>query len=336
MAIQSSTWVVYDNATVSGGTISNDNTGTDTCSANATALGDSIATTLNGFSDLVDQDWELRVRLSGRNPSGRAWVGILPIDFAFTSEVESIANWTYCLHISTETLTTATPPHPANTVYVYEGSTIPKTWVDGAWTSTDQVIRIINLGGVVCYYVDSLLIYRSLTSAPADIEAVVMLGCHNMVATAELVTGPAVGIGSGAIDQGDTVAFGCDAAWQFPSPNPLPLPPVAGAPIPVRFQEVAPAWNEYGHSFADQSSRHASKLSAPIRTFEIEWDGLSVEQAAILDAHYESTSSGVGFAMTSPHTNETILGCRYTSYTRGPHVRYWSQSRQARIIKYAV
>jgi hypothetical protein len=337
MSIMNPDWLPYANMDFDDvNKLTSTNTGVDTCAANATALGDSIATTFNGFTTLADKDWELRVQLTGRNPSGRAWVGIVPGEFAFNEAVESVANWQYCLHVSTEVQSNLTPPHPANSVYIYEGSLIPKTWVDGVWTSTDQVIRIINLGGVVCYYVDSLLIYRSLSPASADVEAVVMFGCHDMAAIAELVTGPGVGIGTGAIERGDDVGFGCEAAWQFPSPNALPLPPVAGAPIPVRFQEIAPAWNEYGHSFADQSSRHASKLSSPIRTFEIEWDGLSVAEAAILDAHYESTSSGVGFAMTSPHTQETILGCRYTSYTRGPHVRYWSQSRQARIIKYAV
>lgn len=337
MAIGGPAWQIYSNVTVTETSVTNDNAGTDTCSANATAYGDAIAYSFNGFTGRDDDDWEFRVTLSGRNPSGRAWVGIASTDVVYSSLIEDPTNWRYCLHVSTETQTNVQPPHPANSVYIFEGSTTPKTWADGIWLSNGQVIRILNLGGVVCYYVDSLLIYRSLVPLQYPLEAVVMLGCHGMSAiNTEIVTGPGVGIGTGAIDEGPDSGGGCLGPWQFPSPGTFPLPPVAGAPIPVRFQETTPEWNEYGQQFADQSGRYNSRTAGAVRTFEVDWDGLDPAQVALLDAHYESTASGVSFVMTHPHTQELITGCRYLSYTRGPHVRYWSQSRQARIIKYPV
>jgi len=68
--------------------------------------------------------------------------------------------------------------------------------------------------------------------------------------------------------------------------------------------------------------------------FEVEWDGLSEANAQMLDAHYDSTGGGLSFSIVYPHTGETITGCRYASYTRSPHTRYWSQSRSATIIRY--
>lgn len=338
MAINNPDWLPNENMEFSGTTLSSKNTGVDTCSANATAYGDAYATTFNGFAFLDDQDWEFRARLTGRVPSGRAWIGIASGDVQYSETlILDPTNWRYCLHVSTETQTDVQPPHPANSVYIFEGSTTPKTWVDGIWTSSGQVIRLLNLGGVLCYYVDNLLIYRSLIPLEYPMEAVVMFGCHDMVAEdAEIVTGPSVGIGSGAVDRGPDSGGGCLGPWQFPSPGTFPLPPVAGAPIPVRFQETTPEWNEYGQQFADQSGRYNSRTAGAVRTFEVDWDGLDPAQVALLDNHYESTASGVSFVMTDPHTQELITGCRYLSYTRGPHVRYWSQSRQARIIKYPV
>lgn len=333
MAIEQFQWYPIANATVSGNTITNDNGGSDVCTTNATSGPDSGGVTLNALTE--DQDWEFRCRLTGRDPNGRAWIGLAIGDVAFGDTPLDYTLWQYCMHISTEIWSSANPPHPAGSVYIYEGSATPKTWVDGIWQSNGQQIRIICLGGVVRYYVDCTLIYRSLNAPVYSLEAVVGFACYNMAVTdAEVVTGPMVGVGTGAIAEGDASGFGCRGSWTIPTPTDLPQPPTVNAPIAVRFQEVVSDWREYSADFSDQTSISNTKLAQRIRMFEVEWQGLSLEQAALLDAHYQSTAGGLPFAMTIPGTGERVVNCRYASYSISPHTRIWSQTRTATIIRY--
>lgn len=336
MAISNPTWINYQNTIISGSTVMNANTGADACAPNAMSMGTAVATTLNGFATLADEDWEITFELGGRTPNGRAYLGLCSADVAFSDAVLNFVNWSHCLYITTETWSTGTPPHPANSVYIYEGSSTPKYWVDGIWLSNGQMIAIRNLGGVLRYHVGDRVIYRSLTSPVYPIEACVALACYDMEVKNQIITGPSVGVGTGEIAPGPSFGSGCSAPWIFPSPDALPQPPLANAPIPIRFQETVTDWREYSQRFANQVGVSNTRLTAPVRMFEIEWDGLSVEQAAMLDQHYDSTSGGIKFSMTVPHTDEVVLNCRYASYTRGPHTRYWSQSRQATIIQQAV
>lgn len=334
MAIENPAWIAYSNVAVSGYTITNTNAGINGCYAGAMGMGDALATTLNGFADLVDEDWEVTFQLSGRNPNGRAYLGLCSAEVAVGADVKNYVNWTHCLYISTETNTGAEPPHPAGTVYIYEKSATPKIWFDGIWQSSGAVVSIRCLGGVITYLVGDRILYRSITAPVYPLEAVVAMACHNMVVTAQIVSGPNVGVGSGQIAEGSSTGTGCAATWTFPAPSALPQPPTANAPIPIRFQETINQWQEYNQEFANKASVSNTKLKSPVRMFEVEWDGLSAEQAAMLDAHYDSTSGGIYFAMTNPHTDEELLFCRYASYSRTAHTRFWSQSRQATIIKY--
>ena len=103
-------------------------------------------------------------------------------------------------------------------------------------------------------------------------------------------------------------------------------------PIPVRFQEVAVNWGEFEQRFATGIGDVNTLQRTPIRRFEIEWDGLTPEQAGALDAHYERSHAGLSFTMT--YRGEVLTNCRYMSYSRTDHTRYWVQSRQATIVRY--
>lgn len=330
MAIEPAGWLAIQNVTISGNTVTNDNGGADTCADDSYSLPNAGAYTLNALTKV--QDWEFRCRLSGRNPTGRAWVGIAMPDTVTGMDPLDYTMWMHCFHISTQQLTTSAPPHPANSVYIYEESSVPVTWFDGIWNNTDQMLRIVCIGEVVRYYLDCKFLYRSLITHDYPLEAIVGFGCHNMsVVDAEIVTGPGVGVGTGAIERGMTA----DTDWTIPTPSVLPQPPTAGAPIATRFQEVVSDWKEYGHKFADESSRYNSALQQKVRLFELQWDGLSLEEATLLDTHYRTTAGGLPFSMVNPHTGETIINCRYGSYSVSPHTRYWSQSRSASIVVYS-
>lgn len=328
MAISNPAWVAVQNATIAGNTVTNNNAGSDLCGVNATAPPNSGATSLNGL--VIDEDWEFRCQLSGRNPNGRVWLGIVMTDVAFGATPLDYTMWQFCLHVSTVALSTATPPRPANSVVVYEEGEA-KAWVDGIWTNTDQQLRMICLGGTVRYYVDCTLIYRSLGRHQYPMEAIIGMACHNTsVINAQIIKGPMVGVGTGAIGAGDAANLN----WSIPTPYDMPQPPIVNAPIATRCQEVISNWNEYGTEFADKRGQYNTKLARDIRMFEIEWTGLSIEQAAVLDAHYDLTSGGLPFTFTHPETGERITNCRYASYTLSPHTRVWSQSRSATIIRY--
>jgi len=327
MAIEPAGWLAIQNVTINGSTVTNNNGGSDQCIDDNYTYPDSGAYTLNALTRL--QDWEFRCRLSGRNPSGRAWVGIAMPDVVFGMNPLNYTMWMHCFHISTQSLQAGNPPHPANSVYIYEESATPVTWFDGIWNNTDQMLRIVCIGEVIRYYLDCKFLYRSLITHEYPLEAIVGFGCHDMsVVGAEIVTGPGVGIGTGAITRGTS----SETDWTMPTPQPMPQPPTAGAPIATRFQEVVSDWQEYGHKFADESSRYNTTLSGKVRMFEVQWDGLNLTEATLLDSHYRSTAGGLPFVVTNPHTGETIYSCRYASYSVSPHTRYWSQSRSATII----
>jgi len=320
------TWTNLTKATVDGnGDLVNDNSGADNCFTNASGTGDSGGSSTQSIASA--QDWEFRCTM-GPNPSGRTFVGMassFSLDFA---------TWQYCLHVSTEDNTSGTP-HPPNSVFVYEGAAPNKTYRDAIWSNGSQNLRIICRTGVVRYYLDCLYLYTSPTSPTYPLYAMASMACHDSkVMDAVLITGPGVGGGTAGMAEGTQTGDACSPAWTIPTPTALPQPPTAGAPRPVRFQEISPLWGEFGQQFADRSSVHNTIQTARIRRFEVEWDGLTATEAGVLDAHYDSTSGGLSFSIKNPHTAETITGCRYMSYSRSPHRRYWSQARRATIAKF--
>lgn len=320
------TWENLTNATAAGNDLSNDNGGSDNCFTNASGTGDSGGSSVETIDSA--QDWEFRCTL-GPNPSGRTFVGIQDGTFSL-----DFADWQYCLHISTE-LNTSGTPHPANSLFVYEGPVPNKTYLDGVWSNDSQTLRIICRNNQVKYYLDCTYIYTSPTAPSYPLYAVASMACHDStVLDAQFITGPGVGTGTAGMTEGAETGDACSPSWVIPTPTAMPQPPTAGAPRAVRFQEIAPVWGEFGHSFGDGSPNYNTIQTSRIRRFEVDWNGLDATQAALLDAHWESTRGGLSFSITNPHTAETVTGCRYESYTRSSHQRYWSQTRSATIIKY--
>lgn len=328
-------WIVSINATIDGFSILNANTGLDDCGTDAMSIGNSVAYTQNAFKGLVDQSWELVYTISGRTPNGRAYFGLIDGNSGAIAP-RNFYNWRHCVYITSGTWTTGTPPRPANGVYVYDGSgNFPQVWYDGLWTNNGQKIIFRQIGDFITYLIDDKIIYRSKKVVTYPLEAVVSMCCHNQRIEAEVIYGPNVGAGTGQISPGTQAGPTGSSLWQFTSPVPLPQPSNnSSAPLHVTFREVMNDWRNHQVTFDDTLTIGNTTLSVPIRQFEIVWDGLSVEQATILDQHYTSTRGGISFSMFYPHTGETLSNCRYSSYSRSSHSRYWSQSRQARIIKY--
>lgn len=127
----------------------------------------------------------------------------------------------------------------------------------------------------------------------------------------------------------------CPDEWTIPTPSAFPLPGVGpgDSPLYVRFNELAPAWGEFGHAFPDRKPVHNTIQSANTRFFQIEYAGLSEAQAAVLDDHWDSTRGVLSFSLTHPRTAEVLTGVRYETYERDAHEKKWSQRRRVLLKK---
>lgn len=340
------------------------NPATDGCAINLPAYTDSPGRTTppvaGAYSSLkvpAFTSWEVRAQVSrtsggNRVADGNVFVGLTRV---LTSDINQ---WDYCLNVSTSARTIREFPHPGKSVLIYErgqDSNFPPRpifWRHGIWESNDQVIRFQCINQTVRYLVDDTLIYTSLltpTYSP-DISIAVLFDC-----AVQTLSGVSITSGSNAII-GSNVSMGPstgeDCAGLFPVPGVTsipfgttrigaavsqmpPLPQGPSDPIPVQFRELIIEWGEFQQQFGTGVKEANTLQQTPIRRFEIEWDGLSPEQAGILDAHYERTHSGIPFSIRHVHTGEVVNNCRYASYSRGDQVRYWVQSRQAVIVRYA-
>lgn len=284
-------------------------------------------------------------------PDGNFWFGLSRVS------TSNIHLWDYCVNVYAGASVRPVRgfPHQPNSVLIFERDTAfqfpprPVFWRQGVWKNTNQLIRIQCVNKVIRYFVDDLLIYTSRIpfEYTDPVYPTVMFDCRGQAMISPLlITGTNVLVGN-------PIAFGpstgADCAGPFPSPGGVPLPvnvtAIQGAvaqmpplpqgptdPIPVRFQEVAVNWGEFEQRFATGLGDVNTLQKTPIRRFEIEWDGLTPEQAGALDAHYERSHAGLSFTMT--YRGEVLTNCRYMSYSRTDHTRYWVQSRQASIVRY--
>jgi hypothetical protein len=301
--------------------------------------------------------WEVRMRVSrtsggSRVADGNIFVGLTR---ALTSDINQ---WDYCLNVSTSPRVVRGFPHPGKSVLVYEGgidSSFPPRpvfWRHGIWESNDQLIRFQCINEILRYFVDDTLVYIS-TKPPSytpDLVIGVLFDCSGQkLSDVEILSDNSVLIGS-QIAQGPLTGADCEGLFPVPQSVSVPvgvtriaaavsqMPPLPQGPvdpIPVQFRETTMQWGEFQQQFGTGVKAANTLQQRPIRRFEIEWQGLSPEQAGILDSHYERTHSGIPFSIRHVHTGEIVDGCRYASYSRGDQVRYWVQSRSAVIVRYA-
>lgn len=322
------TWQNLTNAVINGSGHLEKNAGSDNCFTNASGTGDAGA---RSVETITAGDFEFQCTLGPLDgESGRSFVGLdngtFSLDFTL---------WQACIHVSTESNTSGTP-HPENSVFVYEGNPPNKTYQDGIWNEGD-LLRIVVSGGVVRYYINSLLLYTSSITLTYPVSAVASLACLNKtVINPKFITsgGGTGGSGSSTCEMGDeklTVEL-CGRPWVFPTTSPLPVPS-NGGPQPRIFQEIAGDYGEFGQNFPDGKTERNTIQTAPIRRWVVEWD-CDVDEAQELDEHYYSTYGGLEFSITNPNTLETTGNVRYESYEVGPHRKEWAQSRIARLVRY--
>lgn len=311
------------NAIINGSGDLEKNAGSDNCFTNASGTGDAGA---RSVETITSGDFEFGCTLGPiGGASGRTYVGLDNGSFSL-----DFGNWQYALHVSTE-LNTSGTPHPANSVFVYQGPAPNKTYLDGVWTNSGQLLRFVCTNGVMRAYLDSLLLYTFSGSPTYPLFACASLACLNKtVIDPYFITSAG---GGGACSEGVSSGSGCSAPWTIPTPAAFPTH-LNGGPRLEYFDEVEPDWGEHSQRFPDGNPVANTIQTTRIRRFAAEWQGLSAAEAAIVDAHWESTRGGLPFTLTHPYTTEVITGVRYESFRRSPGPRVWSQNRSARLVKY--
>lgn len=311
------TWTGLVNATVNGDGHLEKTSGSDNCFTNASGTGDAGARSVETISS---GDWEFGCTLT----EGRSFIGIDQGSFSL-----DFADWQYCIHLSTEENTSGTP-HPANSIFIYQGSPPNKTYLDGIWQPGD-LFRFVCQNGVVRAYLNSLLVYTFPNAPFYSIFACISMACLDTeVVDPYFITGVT---GQNPCETGSDTEGACGDPWTFPTIAAYPLP-ANGGPRPAYFQEVDGDWGEHTQKFADGTSQANTIQNSPIRIFRAEYEGLSEAEANTLDAHYHSTRGGLKFQLTHPYTSEVINGVRYREYSRSNHEQLWSQARSVELIKY--
>lgn len=311
------TWQDLTNAVINGGGNLEKNAGSDNCFTNASGTGDGGARSV----EIINSgDWEFACTLT----AGRSFVGIDNGSFSL-----DFANWQYCAHLSTEENTSGTP-HPANSIFIYQGSPPNKTYIDGIWQAGD-LFRFVCVNNVVRFFLNSLHVYTFPTAPTYSLFACVSMACLDTeVIDPYFITGVS---GQNPCEPGIATEGACADPWVFPTPAAFPTH-LNGGPRMAYFQELPGDWGEHSQRFIDGITQSNTIQTAPIRNFAVGWEGLSEAEADALDAHYHSTRGGLRFTLTHPYTSEVITGVRYKTYQRANHRRTHFQSRRAELIKY--
>lgn len=183
--VRSATWANLTRAAVNDdGDLQNDNSGSDNCFTDASGTGDSGAWTVE---TITGGDWEISWKFAkdGGGDAGRSFVGLT--NGSFTVD---FTQWDYCIHLSTEANTSGTP-HPAGSVFIYQGSPPNLAFLDGVWAEGDT-FRIACESGVVRYYHKSTLIYTSAVAPSYPLRVVASMACHDSIIQDLVISTPSV------------------------------------------------------------------------------------------------------------------------------------------------
>lgn len=167
--IQAVLWTNHVNAITNSDGNLEKNAGLDECYTDASGTGDAGAWTVQTIdSGDFEVQWTFRAADSG--PSGRSFLGLTNGSFSI-----DFTAWDYCMHVSTEENVSGTP-HPAHSVFVYEGAPPNKAFLDGVWEEGDT-LRITCQSGVVKYWYKGQLLYTSPTAPSYPLRIVASLAC---------------------------------------------------------------------------------------------------------------------------------------------------------------
>lgn len=93
-----------------------------------------------------------------------------------------------------------------------------------------------------------------------------------------------------------------------------------------------PEYKTIRHRFEDGGADVNVQPCGP-RRWILEYDGLSVSDAGILDDHFETAKGKTNdFSFFDARAGETITGVRYEQYEVNRHVKYWSLSRRITLV----
>lgn len=121
----------------------------------------------------------------------------------------------------------------------------------------------------------------------------------------------------------------------FGTPGAYPTPS-GGGPRIAKLHQYQPAYGEVmeKHIYEDGGASYQTRNDeAPIR-FLLEYTGLSLAEAATLDAHRADAFGEVyGFNFTNPRTTVAYTDVHYDESFQEDHRKTWNNTRTIHLIK---
>lgn len=108
-----------------------------------------------------------------------------------------------------------------------------------------------------------------------------------------------------------------------------------GGPLPVKQVDYPPDFEVIRYRMEDGGIKTNVRPCGPVLV-ELEYDGLSESEAAVLDDHWELAK---GKTNTFPYFDRragiTYTGVRYEGFEIIPHTKYWSLARKIVLVREA-
>lgn len=122
----------------------------------------------------------------------------------------------------------------------------------------------------------------------------------------------------------------------FGSPGAFPLPAAGGPPF-LKFRQMQPdfAAVSHRHDYEDGGASFVAMNDTGPIYFELEYNGLTAAQAALILAHFADAGSELfGFSFTNPRTSTVYTDVHYApDGFQEDHSRIWNNSFRIRLVK---